>query len=149
MRQFSPDPLQGWGKARVIDQGATVGVIEEIDQLVFDVAIIDVERGEASLIGTDHSFEVLIAVVQIEADMGLARFEGLQRRALLPASQSLCMKEVGQLPRARGEGAPGQAPVAKHYAVAIGNRFSDRLVDGRKVEVHTWARSWEFDGDAS
>ena len=54
-----------------------VGVVEQIGQLVVTVAIVDVERDHAGLVGGEGGGQVLGAVVQIAGDLGLAAGAGL------------------------------------------------------------------------
>ena len=53
----------------VEDHGACVGVVEEVPQLLLDVAIVHVDRDRTELERGEHPFEVLDAVVQVQRDV--------------------------------------------------------------------------------
>ena len=46
-----------------------VGVVEEVAQLVLDVAVVHVDRHRAELERGEHALEVLDAVVEVERDV--------------------------------------------------------------------------------
>jgi hypothetical protein len=46
-----------------------VGVVEEVAQLLFDVAVVDVDRDRAQLERGDHHFEVFDRVVEVAGDV--------------------------------------------------------------------------------
>ena len=48
--------------SRVVHQRDEVGVVEEVAQLVLDVAVVDVDRDRAQLVGGEHRLDELEAV---------------------------------------------------------------------------------------
>jgi hypothetical protein len=96
--------------------GLGVGVVEQIDQLVGDVAIVGVDRDEARLERREIGLEVFGGVVEIGRDLGL------------PAESDL------QKPRRQGVGpaveiGPGQAPLAMDLRRAVRNGVGHRFPD--------------------
>ncbi len=63
------DPRRELG---VVDQRAGLGVGEQVDQLLLDVAVVDVERRHPGAVAADHRLEVLVAVAQVDAEVVLA-----------------------------------------------------------------------------
>ena len=122
-------------EARVIHQRRRLGVVEQVEQLVFDVAVVDVERRDARLVRAEHALEVLVAVVEVETEVILARLPVAQRRALDPAAESAAAKIVREPPRAIGERAPGETAVAKDDALAIWDLRGDRFLNRGEVEA--------------
>ena len=70
-RQLGADPRERRREARVVHDRARARVAEEVDQLFVDVAVVDVERRGPRLVGPEHPFEVLDAVVEVERDVVL------------------------------------------------------------------------------
>jgi hypothetical protein len=57
----------------VVDERPALGVVEQVDQLVLDVAVVDVERRHPGPEGAEHRLQVLVAVVEVDAEVVLAR----------------------------------------------------------------------------
>jgi hypothetical protein len=55
----------------VEQDGRGAAVDEHVAQLVGDVAVVDVDGGGAGLGGTEQALEVLVAVVEVEGDVGV------------------------------------------------------------------------------
>ena len=70
------------GQRRVQDHGARPGVVEQVLQLLADVAVVDVERGDAGPVPAQHALQVLVAVVEGEGEEVLARLPSLELRSL-------------------------------------------------------------------
>ena len=56
----------------MVDEGPRPGVVEEVAQLLADVAVVHVERGHPGPEGAQHPLEVLVAVVEGQARVVLA-----------------------------------------------------------------------------
>src|SRR3546814_987169 len=61
--------------ADLVDDGSGPGVLEQVAELLGDVAVVDVERRDPSLVGAEHCLDVLVAVVEIAGEVILARSE--------------------------------------------------------------------------
>ncbi len=56
-------------KRCLVDRGHDVGVVEEVDELVGDVAIVHVDGDGPQLVGREHRLDVLNAVVRVDRDV--------------------------------------------------------------------------------
>ena len=65
------DPGDSIAERRVEHQGLGVGVVEQVPQLVVEVAVVDVDRHAAHLERSVLRLEVLVAVVQVQPDLGV------------------------------------------------------------------------------
>jgi hypothetical protein len=55
----------------VHDDGAGLGVVEQVEQFLGHVAVVDVERGDPGLERSEHRLEVLVAVVEVDREVVL------------------------------------------------------------------------------
>ena len=136
MRQRVANRGNRRGKTGMVDQDVAIGVIEQVDELVFDVAVVDVERGNARLVCADHAFEVFVTVVQIEAKVVLARFKVLQRGTLAVAPESMTEQQIGRSSAAPIKLVPREAAIAEDDTLTFWNRGGDRFVYSGQREFH-------------
>ena len=122
------------GEGGLIDHRLGVGVLEEILEFLVDVAVIDIERRGPGLEGAEHPFEILVAVVEIEPDVVLARLPAKEPPAIRTLTEMVAAQYVGQSPGAVGDLRPAEATVAEEEALAIGNGGGDGLVYGRQIQ---------------
>ena len=83
------------GELGRVDQSAGTGVVEKIEEFLFDVAVVDVERRDAGAVAGHHGFEVLVAVAQIQPDVVLSGLVALQLIAFGVTAESLLSEVVG------------------------------------------------------
>ena len=83
------------GELGRVDQRAGAGVVEKVEQLLFDVAVVDVERRDPGAVAGHHGFEVLVAVAQIQPDVVLPGLVALQLIAFDVTTESLLSQVVG------------------------------------------------------
>ena len=73
-------PIDDLGNAvaerRVEDQRLGIGVVEQVPQLVVEVAVVDVDRHAANLEGPVLGLEVLVAVVHVQPDLAVVTEPG-------------------------------------------------------------------------
>ena len=68
-RRRATSARRGPRTRRVHEHPDHVGVVEQVAQLVLDVAVVDVDRDGPELEGGEHRLEVLGAVGQVDADV--------------------------------------------------------------------------------
>ena len=112
------------------------GVVQQVPELVGDVAVVHVERRHPGLERAEHRLEVLVAVVQVHADVVLAALPVLQLGSFDMASEALRLEVVRQPAGPVGHVVPGQAAVPEHQALVVRARRRDRLVHGPHGETH-------------
>ena len=127
--------LEHGGKGCVIDNRFGLRVFEEIQKFFFDVAIIDVERYAAGLECPQHAFEILIAVIEIQADVILARLPVGQHIAFGVTPQAGGVEHGCETPSAVGDFAPRKAAIAEDDALVVREYLGDRFVESGQV-VH-------------
>ena len=123
LRQTRTNLLDARRELAVEEHCFGVGVVEEIDQLLRLIAVIHVDRTGAELERTEVRFRVLVAVVEVEADLrSLGDAPRLERRRQ-------ARRAVLEL-----------APRAHHALTAQGRRvrhlIRDQFPRVREVEVH-------------
>ena len=106
-----------------VHHGLQVGVGEEVAQLVLDVAVVHVHRHRAQLERGEHAFEVLVAVVEPEADV-------------VAGADAVRGEHMRQPGRALVEVAVGEAHVAEHDRLAVGHGVGHRFEEIGEVELH-------------
>ena len=114
------DPL---AERRMEHEGLGVGVVEQVPQLLVEVAVVHVHRYESLLHAGELGLEVLGGVVEEQPDLGVG------------------LEAVGGERRGQPGGAllvrrPRQPPVAVDDRRRVGHRVGDRLPHGRKVHLH-------------
>ena len=107
----------------VEDDGARVGVVEEVPQLLLDVAVVDVDRHRAELERGEHAFEVLDAVVEVQGDVVTGADAAVLQHVREP---------VG--PGVRGR--ERQAPFTADEGLVGGHGVGDALPQVGQVELH-------------
>ncbi len=140
-RQPRQDPHERRGEARMVDERRRVGIVEQIDELVLDVPVVDVERGDPGLERPEHRFEVLRTVVEVDPEMVLAGLPIGEGGALAAAPEAAGEQEVRETAAALGDVRPAETPIAMHDAFAVGKRSGERFVDGGEVERHGGGRA--------
>ena len=100
-----------------------VGVVEQVDELFLEVAVVDVDRDGAQLEGPVQRLEVLVRVVEVRRDLGVGTEPGGAQRA-------------GDAGGAVVELAPRPGPLALDQRGAVGQRVGDRFEDRGPVPVH-------------
>src|SRR5690606_22854608 len=110
-------------------------VVEQVVQLVGDVAVVDVERRHPGAEGAQHGLDVLVAVVEVDAEVVLAGLVPGQR-VPLGVGPEPPRPQVGAEPGAAvdhlGEGQP---PVPPDQALAVGVLRGDRVEGVGQVEL--------------
>ena len=119
----------------MIDHGPRICVIEKIEQFLFHIAVVHVEGCAARLEGTEHTLEILVAVVEVERNVILARLPVGELRPLCVATQAVPAQDMGQPARTVGDLRPTQAAVAIHDAVPLGNHFGDGFMDTGQIHL--------------
>ena len=105
------------------DQRDEIGVVEEVPELLDDVAVVHVDRDRPGLEATEHRLDPLGAVERVDADV--------------LAGQHADVAEVVRDPvRALVELAVGEAAVAGDEREAIGDRVGDGFEEVGQVELH-------------
>ena len=102
---------------------ARVGVVEQVAQLVLDVAVVDVDRHRAQLERGEHHFEVLDRVVEVAGDVVAGPDAALGER-------------VGQAGRPRVLLGEGQPAIGAHQRLVIGHRVGDAFPQVGEVVLH-------------
>ena len=120
---------QRGSERRVQDHGARPGVVEEVAQFLADVAVVHVEGGDPGAVGAEHALEVLVAVVEGEREMVLARLPARQLAPLAVHAQALAVQVVRQPLGPLGHVAVAEAAVAPDDAFAVGQAL-DQDVEG-------------------
>ena len=100
----------------MVDHRRGAGVVEQVGELVGDVAVVDVERGGPGQRGAEGPLEVLDAVVEVQADVVLPGLPPLQLRALAVHRDALGEEVVGQPVRPLTDLGVGPAARAGHHA---------------------------------
>jgi hypothetical protein len=67
-----PHAFDAVAEARVEDERLGVGVVQQVEQLVVEVAVVDVDGHAAELHAGELGFHVLVRVPEVEADLGVA-----------------------------------------------------------------------------
>jgi hypothetical protein len=136
LRQPRSHTRQRRGEAGVIDDRARVGVREQIDQLLVDVAIVDVERRHPGLEGAEHALEILGAVVEVEREVVLTRFPRRQGVTLAVTAEPRGSEHVGQAAGALLQLPPRETAIRRHDRLAVGDRLGERFVDVSERKLH-------------
>ena len=71
LRQPVDDTADAVGQRGMEEQRLGVGVVEQVPELLVEVAVVDVDRHAAHLECAVLGLEVLVAVVEVERDLGL------------------------------------------------------------------------------
>ena len=100
-----------------------VGVVEQVPELLVEVAVVDVDRDAAQLERGVLGLDVLVAVVQVEPDLRVRAEPGGRQRA-----GDAC----GPIVELR----PGPGGVAVGDGGRVGDLVGDRFPDGCEVHLH-------------
>ena len=125
-------PCHAIGERGVIDQGLDVGVVEQVGELLIEVAVVDIDRHAAHFHRGEISLTVLGRVVQIHADPRMGAEPGLEQTLREPCGALFVV-------------APGNAACALRDRDGIGHgvgyRFPDRSV--MRVDHVCCASPWQ------
>ena len=80
------------------DDRRRLRIAQQVQQFARDVAVVDVERGDPRLERAEHALEVLVAVVEVDREVVLARLVSLELRPLDAASEALVDEVVREPP---------------------------------------------------
>jgi len=116
-------------------------VLEQVAQLLADVAVVHVERGDTGAEGPDHALEVLVAVVEGECDVVLARLVAFERHPFDACPEAVAVQVGRQAPRALSDVEIAESPPAVHHAVALAERLRPGVEDRGQVEAHRFVGS--------
>ena len=118
----------------VHDDRRRLRVAQQVQQFAGDVAVVDVERSDPRLQRAEHALEVLVAVVEVDREVVLARLVSFELRPLDAAAEALVDEVVGEPPGPLGHLRPREPPIAEHQALVVGPRGRDRLVHVGEAE---------------
>ena len=113
----------------MVDHGPRIGVVKEIEQFFFDIAIVHIEGGAACLEGSQHPLEVFIPVIEIEGYVILTGFPIGQSVAFMMTAQAVLPKDLGQPAGSIGGFSPAESFIAVDDAIPFGNDLGNRFVD--------------------
>ncbi len=133
-RNFGANSGHARRKVRVIDDCACARVVQQIDQFLFDVAVVDVERRHSRLVPAEHAFEVFVAVEEIQRELILPRFPSLQLCARRSHAETARQQIVGEPSRALVQLAERDATIAKHDCFLIGKCRRNGFADCAQIE---------------
>ena len=108
----------------VEEQGLGVGVVDQVRELVLEVAVVHVDRHAAHLERRVHAFAVLVAVVEVRRD--------LRVRSEPAAASSAAARRAARSSNWRQR----DPPVALDQRDPVGNRVAHRLPHVREVPGH-------------
>ena len=122
-RQFVPDPGDTIAQRRVEHEYLGLAVVEEILQLLVDVAVVDVHRDRAALERPVLGHEVLGAVVEVQCHLAIGWNAGpLEGRS----KAGRCLVELPI----------GHPASALHDGVAVRQVVGYRFPHARELELH-------------
>ena len=110
-------------KLAMVDQRDAVRVFEQVAQLVFDVAEVDVHGDGADLERAERSLDPLVAVVRVDADV-VARADAAR------------LQEVREAVRTLVELREREAAIAVHERLALRHVVGDALEEVGEIEMH-------------
>ncbi len=116
------------------------GVVEQVAQLLADVAVVHVEGGDAGAVGAEHALEILVAVVEGEREMVLARLPARQLVPFAVHTEALGVQVRGEALGAIGHVAVAEAVVAPDDALAVGQALDEDVEGLGQVELHSRLR---------
>ena len=122
-RQRVADGPDAGRELAVEDDGLEVGVVEQVAQLLLDVAEVHVHRDGAHLVGRQRRLDPLDAVGAVDADV-------------VAGLDALGDQVVGELVGPRLELPVGAPLVAHHQDLSIGHRVHGVLEEVRDVVRH-------------
>ena len=76
------------------EQRLGVGVVEEVDELLFEVAVVDVDGHRAELERAEQAFDVLVRVVEVRRDLRVGAEAGGRNAAARRAARSSSSRQV-------------------------------------------------------
>ena len=107
----------------VVDEGDQVGVVEQVGQLVFDVAEVDVDRHTAHFERRHHGDQPLDGVLGVDADV-------------VAGADALGEQVIGHFVGLGVELGEGQRGVAAHHRRPVGHRVDGAFEQVGDVEPH-------------
>ena len=111
-------------------------VVEQVPQLLFDVAVVDVERRDPCAVRAEHALDVLVAVVHVEREVVLSRLPTLELGAFGVTTEPTVVQVVAEAACAPGQVGVAEAPIPPDEGLAVRIRRGDDLVDLGQVEIH-------------
>ena len=130
--------LERGRELRVVEDRSRLGVAEQVRELLFDVAVVHVQRRDAGLEGAEHALEVLVAVVGVDGQVVLPRFVPLEAAALALCAESVPREHGGQAPAALGQLPEREPAIAEDHRLAIGDRCCDGVIESGEIELHVF-----------
>src|SRR5690606_27484663 len=82
----------------VVEEGARPRVAQQVEQLLVDVAVIDVQRSGARLVAAEHPLEVLVAVVEVDREVVLAGLVAGELAALAMRAEPARAEKIREAP---------------------------------------------------
>jgi hypothetical protein len=125
----------------VVDEAAGAAVVEQVGELLGDVAVVDVERGDPGLEAAQVGDQVLGAVVEVEADGLLAEFVVGEFGPLCGDGEPLVDEVAAEASGPVLHLGVGEAHVALDEVVAVGDRLGDGPCEEGDVELGHWGCS--------
>jgi hypothetical protein len=119
----------------MVDEARSVGIRQQIDELVVDVAVVDVERRHPGAKAPEHRLDVLGRVQHVEPDVVLAGLVVREPRALVPTAEALGVEDARETARALGERPIGDAPRRRDDRLPLRIRGGESLIDAGEVHA--------------
>jgi len=135
VREIGQHLGEGRGERGVEQDRRRATVVQEVTQLVGDVAVVDVDRRAAGLGGAHHALEVLVAVVEVEGDVIVGRGPARVVRGLGVDAEPMVGEDGRQPAGPVRDIGPGEAAIPPDDALALRHGGRDRLVERRDVEL--------------
>ena len=135
LRKVGQDFGHSGCERRVVNQGARSRIREQILQLAFDVAEVDIEGGNSRLEGTEQRLDEFVSVVRVEAQQVLAHLVAGQRGALGVAPQPLRVQIRGEMVRSLDRLGVAESLFTLDQQLPVTDRGRDGLGDGRYREL--------------
>ena len=123
LRESFAHPVHPVGERRVEEEGLRVGVVEEVPELVVEVAVVHVHRDAAELERTMLRLEVLVRVVEVQAHLRVGSEARVGERSGQPSGAAVVL----------GPRAPG---VPMDQRRRVGHRVGDRFPHRGHVHLH-------------
>ena len=126
------------GERRMVDDRARGARLQDVVQLIGDVAIVDVHERSTRLPRPVHRLDPLVAVVAVDGDVVVARLPRLEVRSLATTAEAEAQEGAAELARARGEVRVGEDTVPPHEGLPVGHVAPEQLLDGGEVHEHQY-----------
>lgn len=120
----------------VVHDGIRAGVVEQVHQLVGDVAVVDVEGRHPGLVRTDHRFDELVAIGQVQPEVALSQLVWRQFATFRVCAQPPGVQRPGKPAGTLVDLCVGETPVSEDDAVPVGVGGGNRREHLGEVELH-------------